>query len=227
LHEGIAGLAATLSVQGRVAEASELDAQRLPLVRELYGEETLALANAHPAMVEVLTMLGRYAQAQAHRGQAVALTSQLAGEQSTEYAAMLEAAALLDQARGDPDNALRLFRRALELRTRLHGRDSGHIGRLESWSGQLLAHQGRHQEGTRLVAQAVDNLRRHFPADLAGEASLLVEHAECLMLGGDWDAAAQALEALDTSRFEPTSDLLLRRLALLAELETLRGRWRT
>src|SRR5690606_27477418 len=111
--------------------------------------------------------------------------------------------------------------------TRLHGRDSGHIGRLESSIGQLLAHQGRHQEGTRLVAQAVDNLRRHFPADLAGEASLLVEHAECLMLGGDWDAAAQALEALDTSRFEPTSDLLLRRLALLAELETLRGRWRT
>src|SRR5690606_27468559 len=36
LHEGIAGLAATLSVQGRVAEASELYAQRLQLVRELY-----------------------------------------------------------------------------------------------------------------------------------------------------------------------------------------------
>ncbi len=225
LQESLGGLAATLFIQGRLAEARDLFSERLALVRELYGEDSVAVANAHRALVGVLTSLGQYAQAQAHRSQAIALASQLTGEWSTEYAAALESAALLDDARGDPANALRLFRRALAIRLRLHGAENGHIWRIESSIGQVLARQGDHEAAGPLVERAVAKLQRYFPDDLAGEASLRVTRAEWLLCRGDWDEAERALAAIDTRRFEAEPGLLLQRQALRAELEALRGRW--
>src|SRR5690606_29390355 len=143
-----------------------------------------------------------FAQAQEHRDRSLALASKLTGEQSAEFAAALELAAVLDDARGDPANALRLHRRALAIRQQLHGPVNGNVWRLEAAIARILARQGDHEAAGRLVEGAIAALRRHFPGDRAGEASLLATRAEWLLCRGDWDAAEQVLVTMDTRGFE-------------------------
>ena len=223
--EALNGLASALMMQGRLAEARMRYAELLALVRALYGEENVSVATAHQSMVNVLTALGEFAQAGEHRDRALSLTSRLTGEQSAEFALALELAAMLDDARGDPDSALRQHRRALAIRQQLHGAVNGNVWRLESSIARLLARQGDHEAAGPLVEGALASLRRHLPSDRAGEALLLVTRAEWLLCRGDWDEAGHVLEAMETGGFESDPGLLLRRQALLAELEALQGRW--
>ena len=224
-RQALNGLAYALMMQGRLAEARTRYGELLELVRSLYGDENVNVAIVHQSMAHVLTTLGEFAQAQVHCDRAIALASKLTGEQSAEFAAALELAAVIDDARGDPANALRLYRRALAIRQQLHGAANGNVWRLEASIARVLARQGDHEEAGRLVEGAIAALRRHLPSDRAGEASLLATRAEWLLCRGDSDAAEHLLTTMDTRELESDPRLLVRRQALLAELEALRGRW--
>ena len=216
------GYARALSDSGKPEQAIPLFERNLALCRELYGEHSSKLGEAHNVLAYSLHDLGRFAQAIEHYREAMRIHAEVSGE-GAAYAVPLNNLAYAYEDIGDLAAAIPLYEQSLAMRRKTLPDDAALVLRARYNLARALTGADRLDVAKAQLDLALAGMRAHFGEDDANTA-------KCELLLADWqlrmqqtDAAAQTLSVLQKSRARFTPLMLARRDTVTAAIAAAHG----
>ncbi|WP_242108353.1 serine/threonine-protein kinase [Luteimonas aquatica] len=185
LHaEMLVALGNIYEARGQLDRAEGLMRRSLQERRKLFGENHEAYADSLFQLSSVLYAKGDWKAAQQAASRAAAIFERTLGSHprtAEAYEGMANALGLGN----DPDEAIRLRRRALEILRRAKGENGTQAARVEQTLGLDLIDRGRHAEGEAMLKHAVDARRRLSGPRSLGYANALGSYATGLANMGE------------------------------------------
>jgi serine/threonine-protein kinase len=214
----MAGIGASRMQAGRTAEAVPWMQASLALAREVYGDDSGHVANAHNEIANALHDLARLAEAEEHYRASVALEADSSGADSLASAIRLNNLAALLEDRGDFAAAEPLARRSLAIREARLPANDVMVLRSRANVARLLTRMGQLDEAGRYLAPLLAHHRAESPADASDRIRTELAHVEWLAAAGRLDEAEAALAAVrvpaDAHRMRDRHEWTRRRIGL-------------
>ena len=174
--------------KGETITARELLDEGAESIAQELADQPEIQARLLATMGQVYQNLGLYGSAEALLERALALRTEILGEEHPDVAESLDQLAWLFQDTGDYDASEAYFRRALAMQLRLLGEEHATIADIKSSLGGLLDRRGEAEEAEHLLRQALAIWRR-LPGEDEGVATSLNNLALFLKRQGDYEAA--------------------------------------
>jgi tetratricopeptide (TPR) repeat protein len=180
--------------RGRLEDARRLLEPSLERSRVVLGERNMRTQNAMNYLAIVYGRLGRIDEADALFEESIARRRERLGSEHTHTAFFLgnRAEFLLEDA-GRPAEAETLLRTTLEIDRRKLGAAHPTTLRVMQLLALALHGQGRHEEGERVMDEAIATAREHLAADSWHVGGLLGGRGQGLAIQGRYEEAERAL----------------------------------
>jgi serine/threonine-protein kinase len=210
--------ASALAASGEPLPAMELSERNLVLCRELYGERSARLAEAHNVLAYIQHDLGLFSQAIEHYTEAMRILAEVSGEDSAAYAMPLNNLAYAHEDMGDYAAALPLYERSLAIRRNAVADDDPLVLRARYNLARVQTRAGKLAAARPQIDAALAGMRDRYGEDDASTTKVEQVLADWQLESGRVDAAAETLALIGKSRARFTPLMQARRDTVAATI---------
>lgn len=214
----LAGIGTTHLAAGQTADAVPWMEASLALAREVYGDDSSHVANAHNELANALHDLGRLAEAEGHYRASLAMEARSSGVDSLSYAIRLNNLAALLEDRGDFADAEPLARRSLAIREATLPADDLMVLRGRANVARLLTRLRRLDDAAALLGPVLAHHRARSPEENTERVRTELAQVEWLTAAGRLADAESALASVripaDAHRMRDRHEWTRRRIDL-------------
>lgn len=214
-----------MAAQGRYDDALAIAQELDVLLEPLYGPHSDRRAELDNELAGILQDSGRYGPAAERYARVLAHYTRMGDGQSMDVARTLNNMATLQQAQGDWNQAISLYRQSLQLRRALLGPQVPQVWQVETNLARLLLARGDRQEAASLLENAASGWRQRVPADHPQRLLTALAQAQHALATGNMSAATAYIGQVAGQL--PVDDLRVERryLETVARQQQLMGDW--